>query len=199
MKLITSVSVTEQSMLNYGEITVGPDQTVIINALTAYNVELVATNKKLGIKVICRSALPNSKWYLEENAIFLLVCEFCALLLHFDRENGQKRQLCHYRSLFPSQITNITIVYSTVYSVADQRKHQSSASLAFVRGIHRWPVNSPHKGPVTQKMFPFDGVIMILGYLLYSLVYVIRVYYRYLKTRDSPTVWCLCALVPTLP
>ena len=40
------------------------------------------------------------------------------------------------------------------------RKHQSSASLAFVRGIHRWPVNSPHKGPVTRKIFLFDGVIM---------------------------------------
>ena len=39
-------------------------------------------------------------------------------------------------------------------------KHRSSASLAFVRGIHRWPVNSPHKGPVTRKMFPFDDVIM---------------------------------------
>ena len=39
------------------------------------------------------------------------------------------------------------------------KKRQSSASLAFVRGIHRWPVNSPHKGPVTRKMFPFDDVI----------------------------------------
>ena len=57
------------------------------------------------------------------------------------------------------QITSLTIVYSTVYSGADQRKHQSSASLAFVWGIHRWPVNSPHKGPVTRKMFPFDDVI----------------------------------------
>ena len=60
-----------------------------------------------------------------------------------------------------SQITSLTIVYSTVYSDADQRKHQSSASLAFVRGIHRGPVNSPHKWPVTRKMFPFDDVIMI--------------------------------------
>ena len=59
-----------------------------------------------------------------------------------------------------SQITSLTIIYSTVYSDADQRKHQSSASLAFVRGIHRWPVNSPHKGPVTRKMFAFDDVIM---------------------------------------
>ena len=59
-----------------------------------------------------------------------------------------------------SQITNFTIVYSTVYSDADQRKHQSSASLAFVRGIHRGPVNSPHKWPVTRKMFPFYDVIM---------------------------------------
>ena len=44
--------------------------------------------------------------------------------------------------------------------VRRSRKHQSSASLAFVRGIHRGPVNSPHKWPVTRKMFPFDDVIM---------------------------------------
>ena len=54
-----------------------------------------------------------------------------------------------------AQITSLTIVYSIVCSAADQRKHQSSASLAFVRGIHRWPVNSPHKWPVTRKMFPW--------------------------------------------
>ena len=42
------------------------------------------------------------------------------------------------------------------------KKNQSSASLAFVWGIHRWLVNSPHKGPVTRKMFPFDDVIMNL-------------------------------------
>ena len=59
-----------------------------------------------------------------------------------------------------SQITSLTNVYSTVYSGADQSKHQSSASLAFVWGIHRGPVNSPHKWPVTRKMFPFDDVIM---------------------------------------
>ena len=60
-----------------------------------------------------------------------------------------------------SQITSLTIVYSTVYSDADQRKYQSSASLAFVRGIHWRPVNSPHKWLVTRKMFlPFDDVIM---------------------------------------
>ena len=60
-----------------------------------------------------------------------------------------------------SQITSLTSVYSIVYSGADQTKHQSSTSLAFVWGIHRWPVNSPHKGPVTRKMFPFDDVIML--------------------------------------
>ena len=59
--------------------------------------------------------------------------------------------------MMASQLTSLTIVYSTVYSDADQRTHQSSASLAFVRGIHRWPVNSPHKSPVTRKMFPFDS------------------------------------------
>ena len=72
--------------------------------------------------------------------------------------------LDHYNdvimSVIASQITGIAIVYSTVCSGTDQRKHQSSASLAFVRGIHRRPVNSLHKGPVTRKMFPFDNVIM---------------------------------------
>ena len=63
-------------------------------------------------------------------------------------------------------ITSLTSVYSTVYSCAEQRKHQSSASLAFVWGIHRWPVNSPHKGPVTRKMFTFDDVMMKCSDLL---------------------------------
>ena len=65
-------------------------------------------------------------------------------------------------SAMASQITNRTTSCSTVYSGADQRKHQSSASLAFMRGIHRWPVKSPHKGPVTRKTFLFDDVIMHL-------------------------------------
>ena len=59
-----------------------------------------------------------------------------------------------------SQITSLTIVYSIVHSGADQRKHQSSALPAFVGGIHRWPVNTPHIGPETRKMFLFDDVIM---------------------------------------
>ena len=62
-----------------------------------------------------------------------------------------------------SEITSLTIVFSTIYLDTDQRKHQSSASLAFVRGIHRRPVNSPHKWPVTRKMFPFDDVIMFVS------------------------------------
>ena len=61
-----------------------------------------------------------------------------------------------------SQITSITIVYLIVYSDADQRKHQSSTLLSFVRGIHRGPVNSPHKWPVSLKRFPFDDVIMYM-------------------------------------
>ena len=69
-----------------------------------------------------------------------------------------------------SQITSLTIVYSTVYSGADQRKHQSSTSLAFVRGIHRRSVNSPHKWPVTRKMFSFDDVIMPIMILFMYLV-----------------------------
>ena len=64
-----------------------------------------------------------------------------------------------------SLITSLTIVYSTVYSYADQRKHQSSASLAFVWGIHQGPVNSPHRCPVTQKMFLFDDIMIRLTFI----------------------------------
>ena len=63
-------------------------------------------------------------------------------------------------SAMTSQITGVSMVCSTVCSGADWGKHQSSALLAFVTGFHRWPMNSPHKGPVTRKMFPFDDVIM---------------------------------------
>ena len=62
-----------------------------------------------------------------------------------------------------SQITSISIVCSTIGSGADQRKYQSSVSLAFMRGIHRWPLNSAHKGLVMQKMFPFDDFITYLS------------------------------------
>ena len=59
-----------------------------------------------------------------------------------------------------SRITSPRIVYSTVYSGANKRKPQRSTSLTSVRGIHRWPVNSPHKWPVTRKMLPFDDIFM---------------------------------------
>ena len=95
----------------------------------------------------------------------------CSLLSHCNEEfSCWGRLLCWLSSLhyidvimitMASQITSLTVVYSIVYSDADQRKHQNSVSLAFVWGIHRGPVNSPHKGTVTRKMFPFDDVIMV--------------------------------------
>ena len=70
----------------------------------------------------------------------------------------------HYSDIITSpmtyQITGVSMVYSTVCSGEDQRKHQSSVSLAFVRGIHWSPVNSPHKRTVTRKVFSIDDVIM---------------------------------------
>ena len=66
-------------------------------------------------------------------------------------------------SMMASQITSLTIVYSNVYSGTEEWKHQSSASLAFVWGIHRWPANSLPKRPVMRKMFPFNDFIMVLS------------------------------------
>ena len=83
--------------------------------------------------------------------------------------HGPITTLDHYNDVIMGMIapliTSLTIVYSIVYSDADRRKHQSSASLAFVWGIHRGPVNSPHKWPVTRKMFPFDDVIMLCRFI----------------------------------
>ena len=91
-----------------------------------------------------------SKWY-----------QMC---FHWCDVSDLRTENIHYNdvimSAIASQITSLTIVYSTVYSDTDQRKLQSSASLAFVRGIHRWLVNSPHIRPAMRKMFPFDDVIM---------------------------------------
>ena len=106
--------------------------------------------------------------------------------------------LLHYSDVImgamASQITLVSIVYSTVCSDTDQGKHQIFAALAFVRGIHRWPANSPHKGPVTRKIFPFDDVIMenafwsktsslLLYLVLWLLIYWFHLALEYLHTQ----------------
>ena len=73
---------------------------------------------------------------------------------------GEKNYNDVIMNMMASQITGVFDCLLNHWFGADQRKHQSSASLAFVMGIHRWPVNSPNKGPVTRKMFPFDDAIM---------------------------------------
>ena len=99
---------------------------------------------------------PSNRYHSHRLQILLML--FTETLFPFPRP-------VHYNvaimSAMVSQITGLTSVYSTVSSGTGQRKHQSSASLAFVREIHWWPVNSPHKGPVTRKMFPFPDVIMV--------------------------------------
>ena len=94
------------------------------------------------------------------DGVQLYLCHENSIKLHIYAEC-----IHHYddviMTMLASQITSLTVVYSIVYSGVNQRKHQSSASLAFVRAIHRGPVNFPHKWPVTRKMFPFDDVIMM--------------------------------------
>ena len=87
--------------------------------------------------------------------------DFLLSYLTFLSENCEVIIFIHYNDVImgaiASQITSLMTVYSTVYSDADQRKHQSPASLSFVT------VNFPHKWPVTRKIFPFDDVIMNLN------------------------------------
>ena len=113
-------------------------------------------------------------WYFDISMHFwcLLFFLYVMLVLYAEDhrfivilETGPLRVYCwHYddviMSAIASQITSLTMFYSIVYSDANQRKYQSSVSLAFVRGIHRGPVNSQHKWPVTRRMFPFDDVMM---------------------------------------
>ena len=98
------------------------------------------------------------------NTMFYWILLYLKLTVYVSQLS--KTGIIHYddiiMSTMASQITSLTSVYWIVYSGTDQRRHQSSASLAFVRGIHRSPVNSPQKVPVTWKMSPFDDVIMIL-------------------------------------
>ena len=96
-------------------------------------------------------------------------------------------------SAMASQVTGVSIVCSTACSGADQGKHQSSASLALVMEIHRSPVNSPHKGPVTRKLFSFDDGIMIptLKYVVSSsitskLLYIYGGYATVVKILKFP-------------
>ena len=101
----------------------------------------------------------------------------------------------HYNDVIISTmaylITGVSIVYSTVCSGVDQRKHQSSASLAFVRGIHQSLVNSPHKGLVTRKMFLFDDVIMNLDRQVFQSIFVECFHLTHLcvKYMTKPQYW----------
>ena len=119
--------------------------------------------------------------YLGSNCCFnnvLIIISAILCLRRLKKSSGNSRLLLQNFVLHPSfvkinkhyndvimgaigsQITSLHDYSLNRLSGTDQRKHQSSASLAFVRGIHRWPVDSPHKWPVTRKMFPFDDVIM---------------------------------------
>ena len=105
----------------------------------------------------------------------LIMLVLALVLLEPRQHNLTILTVLHYNDVImgpvASQITSLMIVYSDVYSGADEGKYQSFASLAFGRGNHRWPVISWHKGLVTQKMFPFDDVIMGPRFFLHRLGY----------------------------
>ena len=104
----------------------------------------------------------------------------CLVMLYYFRNLGQPTLMWRHNEHNGVSNHRRLDCLLNLCSAADQRKHQSSASLAFVEGIHRWPVNSPHKGPVTQKMFPFDDVIMkcwVAGYLAVTSHYLNQSFY----------------------
>ena len=85
---------------------------------------------------------------------FILNTNF--VILAMTMKTGAKSCHMHYSDVIMgtmAQITSLTSVYSTIYSSTDQWKHQSFASLAFVQGIHRWPLFSRTKGQKPGKCF----------------------------------------------
>ena len=126
----------------------------IINDLS-WNISVILT--KNTIKTDAGHASP-THWYLGNERQFIRMNIYyrrypCRHMFFFSR----KLMCLHYNdvimSTMVSQITSLTIVYSTFYSRCRSKRHQSSASLTFMWGIHRWPLHYPHKGPVTWKMF----------------------------------------------
>ena len=124
-----------------------------------FNFSYFFYNKSAPLHCDIRQVPSSSQW---STATFI----HCKLVTPYGDEDLDQHYNDVIMIMIASQITSLTIVYLTVYSGAHQRKHQSSASMAFVRGIHRGPVNSPHKGPVTRKMFPFNDVIMTLAQVM---------------------------------
>ena len=134
--------------------------------------------------------------YSRTNSLINFNDVYCTLIFGLSYHQGLRIHICFRKhdsigseyglSLVRCQVITLTsaglsliglsvtlnLSITTVYSDADQRRHQSSASLVFVRGIHQRPVNSPHKWPVTRKMFPFDDVIMIK-----------KEYFKWIKSR----------------
>ena len=103
--------------------------------------------------VVCKFSLQNSKFWIF--AIFLICnSDFVVIWLG----------MWHYRDvimgMMASQITSLTIVYSTVIQAQIKENIKAQRHWPFLWGIHRSPVNSLHKWPVTRTMFPFDDVIM---------------------------------------
>ena len=122
------------------------------------------------VKYVYQISMCSSKTSISKNVRPISADTVIAIFVTFIGCNGKEgftfnNGNIHYNDVImgtvASQITSLTIFYSTVYSGAYENKHLCSASLAFVQGIHSGPVNSPHKWPVTRKMFPFDDVIMI--------------------------------------
>ena len=102
----------------------------------------------------------NGPLYIEHGLFKTVTKEHCSVTTYYNANGCQCAMSLQWRHNGCDSVSNHQPHHCLRNSGADQRKHQSSESLAFVRGIHRRPVNSPHKWPVKRKKFPFDDVIM---------------------------------------
>ena len=145
VSLITSLSVKCGGLINLRYVRINSRLAVTITLSYLKSVDFFNISKLLAAAVL-PSILLMLFWCL------MTLCHSPHLLIVSRGWNT------HYNDVIigvmASQITSLTIFYSTIYLGADRKIHQSSSSLAFVRGIHCWPLNSPHKWPVTRILFP---------------------------------------------
>ena len=104
----------------------------------------------LGIEFLSTSCEVDFRWMplniFDDKSTLVYVM---ALQWHHDERDGVSNHLC------------LDCLPNRLFRRRSNKKNQNPASLAFVREIHRWSVDSPHKGPVTREMFIFDNIIMV--------------------------------------
>ena len=136
-----------------------PEMSNKIVQIWSYHVHFLSNliSMALGLWILTKIKYHAQLLFMELMIKFLCIVSVYVIIVPMVTWYWDCQLILHYCDVImtgmSSQTTSLKIVYSTIYSGADQRKHQSFVSLTFLWGIHQWLVNSAHKGLVMQKCF----------------------------------------------